>query len=111
MKPVQGVVYDKAWKLLEDPARWTQQDAARDAEGDSCNAYSDKAVAFCVVGALERVYCHFGSTSAEVWDKYLAASKKVRAAIAEKHPTRTISIFNDNHSHAEVLALLKELDV
>ena len=75
--------------LIAKPESWTQGANARDADGYSVAATSNKAVCWCLSGAFSKESAH--DTGA-------------RDALDLK-PGKMI-IFNDNHTHAEVLAML-----
>jgi hypothetical protein len=46
----------KVKDVLADASKWTQFADARDSEGKVCDVDSDRAVSFCLWGALERAY-------------------------------------------------------
>jgi hypothetical protein len=46
----------KAYQLIDAPEKWTQGVVARQADGTPCRAHDPRAVAFCVSGAVQRVY-------------------------------------------------------
>jgi len=87
----------KAHELLADPASWIQGMYASDENGYWVSVKSDLAVKFCLVGALCRCYK----------DEHEACNK-VRAAIKQE-----LAYWNDRpeRTHAEVIAVLKELDL
>ena len=77
--------------LISDPARWTQGWFAKNARGENVNSFSENAVCFCVLGALDRTH---NSTPAvkDILNRHLPLE-------------HNISSFNDTHTHPEVLAL------
>lgn len=92
-----------ARELIKDPAHWTKRALARDAEGH-CTPYTgDDAVAFCILGSINRA-------------RYLAAmyyehwSTRVLEAVAS--PSRGIAWWNDvaNRSHKTVLSKFDETE-
>ena len=92
--------YDRAWKLLEDPKRWTRGVFARDEAGKKVQSTDESAVCFCVMGAISRVY---GTDRSRLWEK----------VVLSRPYTLSIPEWNDDPgtTHAEVVGLLKELDV
>lgn len=87
----------KAWKLIEQPEKWTQHTVARDEDGLHCEIKSLKAVCWCAIGAIARCY------DAREADKHQIRIREILGG--------PISVFNDSHTHAEVVALLKKHDV
>jgi hypothetical protein len=84
--------------LLRDPSRWTQCAFARNEKGNAVPFDSAEAVRFCLLGACKRVY---GG-----WRGF-----EVLRRIEKAGNTSNVVTFNDNHSHAEVLALLKKAKI
>lgn len=83
-----------ARQLISDPAKWTQGELARDADGKQVPPLDDNATCWCSIGALRKA-AGFG-------DIY----KGPFGALYFKVPTKgSVSDFNDTHTHAEVLAL------
>lgn len=85
----------KAHELLADPKHWTQGAMARDSLGQVTHSNSDNAVCWCVMGALNKCY-----------GESLEYINKIRERIGG-----SVALFNDSHTHIEVVNLLKELDV
>ncbi len=83
-----------ARQLITDPAKWTQGEYARDADGNEVKAWSEDATCFCAYGAIQRVTEHEDSEA----DFFL------RKAGMSKFGINVIDL-NDTHTHAEVLAL------
>lgn len=65
----------KAWELIADPARFTKEFFAKNANGEVVDATDDSAVCFCTAGALHKVYPGDAQT-----DNY-----KLRAEIAREY--------------------------
>lgn len=92
--------YDKVWKLFDGhPERWTKRALARDAYGHEVRPTDDEACKVCMMGAI-----------------YLTHSREDRNVIRHLIGTRIgedVVDFNDapERTHAEVVALCKELDV
>ena len=80
--------------LISDPARWTQGEYARDADGEEVKAWSEDAACFCAYGAIQR----FTEREDSEVDFYL------KKACSEKFQSDVVTI-NDTHTHAEVIAL------
>lgn len=85
---------------IDTPEKWTQGSYARDAEGRDVRSNSEKACRFCAMGA--------------VLSLRLSPERNLNAEqylIGQMLRPYGIPAFNDNHTHAEVMALFKELDV
>ena len=61
-------------ELLNKPSSWCQGPFAKDAEGNSVSVYSEKAVCFCLQGALD--VCYSESNRPEIGAKLNAECKK-----------------------------------
>lgn len=88
-------VLERAADLIEPEGAWTRFCLARDAEGNSVLVGSDKAVCFCMEGAIRRV---------SGWsDEHPAVDLLERV-------TETIGYgdWNDSHIQIEVVAALRE---
>lgn len=95
----------KAWELIADPKKWTKYAAARDHHGASVSPRDRRAACFCARAAIRRCYGFDGEAAA------LAA---VAAAIpGDGAPHSKLIDWNDRpeRTHAEVVALLKAVDV
>ncbi len=88
----------KAFELLSDPAKWTQKDFAKDECGRRVSPLSEHARSWCMVGAIEKLYPDDG----------VSVYEAVRAVSGYKFG---LFRFNDTHTHAEVLELLRKADV
>jgi len=88
-------VLEDTYELLSDPARWTQGADARDAEGRKVSVEDERAVCWCLSGALR--FCLKG-----------ARVKEHRAARAALSAVPSIVDFNDSNDHQDVIKLLKE---
>jgi hypothetical protein len=84
-------------KLLADPLCWTQGVMARDRWGDEVPPCHSSAVRWCILGAVEKCYSDFADAEA------------ARSALARRLSGQGMSVgfFNDSHTHAEVLALVR----
>jgi len=83
-----------ARQLISDPAKWTQGEYARDADGNGVRAWSEDATCFCAYGAIQR----FTEAEDSGVDFFL------KKACADKFQLDVVTL-NDTHTHAEVLAL------
>jgi hypothetical protein len=90
----------KVIALIENPKAWTQNVAARDSTGLPVMATDTEACRWCTLGALDKVTADYKSGR--------AATRRVREVLQKEHPSISIAKFNDNHTHAEVLALLRK---
>jgi hypothetical protein len=97
-------------ELLSDPARWTKDYLARDKDGEPAVANGPGAVCWCIVGGVSKVA--FPAPEDELSDDrceaYGEAMFEIRKTIQEKGLGGSIPDFNDEHPHAEVVAVLKE---
>jgi hypothetical protein len=89
-----AVALQSALSLIDLPGRWTKNAMALDAAGNEVDQKSDKAVCFCMVGALQRVPC--SSTD------YGIAIRHLRLAC-----NGSIFEFNDSHGHKAVKSAMR----
>jgi len=82
--------------LISDPARWTQGEYARDADGIVIRPWSKNATCFCAYGAIQRF--------TETEDAVSEADFFLKKTCTEKFQLDVVTL-NDTHTHAEVLAL------
>lgn len=100
----------KVKELLADPSAWTQGSMAKGADGnDTCvfGPSSISACKWCLLGAIARCYHTRPAICGQV-------IKKVHEALVHKGlENGSIVSWNDmpERTHAEVLALVTELDV
>jgi hypothetical protein len=87
----------KVIALIENPKAWTQGVPARDVEGTSVPPNNQQACKWCMLGALTKVTA--------TYDSWQEAMGKIRDAM---QGDVCIATFNDTHTHAEVLALLRK---
>jgi hypothetical protein len=87
-------VLKAARALISDPARWTQNVMARDADGGQYTfGCAPQTVSWCALGALQHITGK-------------ASTNGALDALDTQLPIYiTIDYFNDTHTHAEVLAL------
>ena len=118
MRSIEYVVLQEAKRLIEKG--WTKETFARDEHGRSCNFLDRRAVAFCMVGAIDRAAADLlGYRGLSIVGFYLSARPlALRArAILEADETITMKLerFNDCASKQRVLAafdraLKREID-
>lgn len=100
MKPSEVIINAKA--LIATPDKWTQRAPARDANGIREDPLDDRAVCFCIMGALLKA-------SQKVSGGYNRRSFYESISIFDKIPEIPISIpvFNNSpgRKHEEVLEL------
>ena len=73
---------------------WTQRVCARDEHGNSCTIFEQRAMCFCLGGAMQRM--------SNDTDEYYEARKLLNKSV---HPD-CIPSFNDSHTQAEVIQML-----
>ena len=97
----------KAYELLSDPAKWTKGDYAKDSSGEGVKPNSEKAVCWCMLGALLVVY--------QDYCDYLLTLDRSKKALSKflgvDYPD--IGVFNDDPAttHAMGLEVLRRADV
>jgi hypothetical protein len=89
----------KVIALIENSEAWTQGASARNKKGTRVSPYSQRACRWCTLGALDKVTADH--------DSWMEATRRIREAMRSDMGV-SISEFNDNHTHAEVLALLRK---
>jgi hypothetical protein len=78
---------------IENPANWTQGEFARDENGNKLmSGYSEGAVCFCSLGAIEAV---IGTDFFDAEKAYMTIDEVMGGSVAN---------YNDNHTHEEVLS-------
>lgn len=87
----------KAFELIAKPENWCKFYDAKNSMGHSVPFDDKSAVMFCIIGAIFKCYPEAkGLTDA-----------RTKICLNTSGPR----MFNDTHTHAEVLAKLKELDL
>ena len=89
----------KAKTLIQDPENWTQGVLARDNLYEPVPATSRNAVCFCTYGAVDRA---LGLENSIQYHEVTRLLRKVCAAISG---SSMVAVYNDTHTHPEVLAL------
>jgi hypothetical protein len=92
-------VLETAIKLIESPDRWCQHVYHRDEHGKPC--IQEVAVSHCMVGALWAAHCH-GAQFDRISGAVLCGEFTATNAY---YPS--LSCFNDNHTHEEVMLAMK----
>ncbi len=89
----------KVYELLDKPEKWIQGTMALDSRREECDPRDDKAVCFCLAGAVAHCY---------PIDLYPAIRLRIEARVRTM-PTS----WNDreHRTYEEVIALAKELDI
>lgn len=92
----------KAHELLADPKKWTKGAYARDRQGRPINPLFSNAESFCMIGAVIRCY-------PDIYDQ----DKVNQKLFTRSELKEGVGRFNDRvgRTHAEVLAVLKALDI
>jgi hypothetical protein len=85
----------KAYELIEKTG-WTQGAYARDEYGNTVLYTDPKAVCFCAMGAIRKVY---------EFEEAFAPVQKLARVVGP------VSDWNDNCTREEVIAELRELDI
>ena len=86
---------EAVYRLIEKPENWLQGDFAKNQFGEIVASDSNEACQWCLLGAFEHVL-----KADEIGDAYSFFPD-------ENGFTGSFMVFNDTHTHAEVLALLK----
>ena len=98
----------KVQELLATPDKWTQGAAARDPKGEPVHPFSPDAICWCFGAALRKCY------------PFAPERNRLRSPILQKlgfdpleRSEGVVPAWNDapERTHAEVLALCKELDL
>lgn len=89
-----------ARELISDPSRWTQRWFARDIDGERTTYNSAKAACWCADGAILKCTDNAEYLSVNILDfmDYVICNES-------GHKHACLGWYNDNHSHAEVLAI------
>jgi hypothetical protein len=90
-----------ARELLSDRKRWTKHAYARDLQSTPTNAKNPTACKWCLAGAFSKI---------SVYEDYIKACDIITRAISSEtkgiYVFKGLTIFNDTHTHREVLAIL-----
>lgn len=94
-------------KLIEDPAHWTQNVYARNAEGHVVNPWDLDAHCFCSLGAMERVESDKSRNPSTVFAH--PAYLDIRGKFNELTNDSVVR-FNDTHTHAQVIDVWRRVE-
>jgi hypothetical protein len=98
--------YKTVYELLESPERWTQKKFAADKDGKKVSELDSRAVKFCLTGAIVHVYFPKGGVISAINSKYY--QKVLKIICGARSPfSHSVCEFNDSHTHAEILELVK----
>lgn len=117
MKPQD--IPDKVWKLFEDPSHWTQGCSARDKNGKKVLSTVTEPCSFCLYGGIYAVYDKESSRPTDYIRLKSIFSRVKEAVVTLNRQTKrfsnspTLIQWNDSPhtTHAEVLSVLKSLDI
>jgi hypothetical protein len=84
--------FDRAWKLIAAPEQWCKGMNSQTDEGFGCHVDDPRAVRWCALGAILKVY----------GDTYISPGEAVAIVCINDAPKRT---------HTEVVEWLKERDL
>lgn len=106
MELTPTVVLEHARFLITHPEHWTQGAYARDKNGLWVFSWAPEAHCLCSLGALRAAAGHLSDAFVADFEVYEEAALLQEAAkqLGYGGPTDTAH-FNDNHTHAEVLAM------
>ena len=85
---------ERVYALIEREEGWTQHTAATNKSGKEVGARQKSAKCFCLLGA--------------VWNAVPGDMDELREEMEALANTPDVALFNDSHTHAEVLQLLKD---
>ena len=91
-------------ELLRDPKHWTRWELARNAKGETVDALHEDASQWCLAGALHKCGV-VGETNKDEAEFREFVESKPRGGLNMGH---SITLFNDTHTHPEVIALIEE---
>lgn len=90
-------ILKEARALIADEKNWTQDSFARNSAGETTEPADDEAVCYCAIGALAKV--------ARLSPECNLPAENLVEEEALMLGWINVPEFNDNHTHAEVLAL------
>jgi hypothetical protein len=99
-RPLERQIVSRARALIATPAKWSQGEFARDASEAPVSWRSQRAVRFCIWGALYRAAYELTG------DRYRSVTLADHAASALRGKGTSLSGTNDRGRHADVLALM-----
>lgn len=103
MKPSEILI--KAKSLIDTPQKWTQGEYAKSEKGRRVQPTSPRATCFCSVGAVLRAT---GSKDEFFWMIDNEQREEAIDILSEAMNVEHVPLFNDTHTHAEVMAAWDE---
>ncbi|MBV9489362.1 MAG: hypothetical protein JO069_06515 [Verrucomicrobia bacterium] len=104
----------KAHQLLNLPEAWCQEAPAEDADGHKLQAFDSRAVKWCVLGAIQKVYApgEWGEAMDRVL-RALSVSERGLAQMTKSDKACCLMEWNDSglNSFPEVRKVLLQADV
>lgn len=91
----------RARNLISDPEHWCQGSWAKDKNGSNLRFCDDDAVSFCAAGALGRAGSEAGCDTFLPHEIYDTLDRVIGRG-------GSLTAFNDDHTHAEVIALFDQ---
>jgi hypothetical protein len=102
--------------IIEDPAHWTTDFAARDKDGNVVTSLDRRARCFCSLGAIHRAVYQSNENYRLLPPDQLALARvvegvainRLQAAIdaaIDPMTVESVTHYNDTHSHEDVLAI------
>lgn len=100
----------KIKELLSDESKWTKGWVARDSDKTPVNALSEKAVCWCLEGAVRK--CYSSETILCPTAEYFVKMNELSDAVHKKYAV-SVPGFNDddNTTFEQVKQLVEELDI
>lgn len=105
MKDMTLEVLQKAREIISKPENWIQDDLAINAENESVYVEDAGACKFCSIGACLRASYELRKKTGSCIN---AARSDLAATLRARGLGESVAMFNDNHTHAEVLTLFDE---
>jgi hypothetical protein len=88
----------KVLELLSSEDKWTQGAFARNKDGVRTDYYAEKAVSWCLIGAIHKCYSDY--------EEINSIMNRILFTVGEK-----CYQYNDTHTYEEVMELIRELDI
>lgn len=95
-----------ARKLIKKEENWCKEFSALDKANRPTDWWSKDACRFCLSGALSRAASDLEGLG--LTDTAYGTSLKLRDRIKEHGANKFVSVFNDTHTHKEVIKLLND---
>lgn len=95
----------EARSIIEKPEHWCKGKYAMDDKGNAACVDGSQAVAWCMLGAVHKAILTFSKRhSPEIFIRYTEATRALAYSLG--NTVLTLSVYNDTHTHEEVIALL-----